>query len=74
MPAGRSSIEIRASVQETRRDLEYSVNDLKGKIAELTDWRRQLIEHKQQALIGAGAAGFILGGGIAGFVGLFKRG
>jgi hypothetical protein len=71
---GRSPVEIRQSVQETRRDLEYSVKDLKGKVAELTDWRRQLVEHKQQALIGAGAAGFILGGGIAGVVGLFKRG
>jgi hypothetical protein len=72
--AGRHPAEIRASVQETRRELEFSIGDLKGKIAELTDWRRQLIEHKQQALIGAAVTGFILGGGIAGIVGLFKRG
>ena len=71
---GRSPVEIRTSVQETRRELEFSINDLKGKVRELTDWRKQLIDHKQQALIGAGAAGFVLGGGIAGVVGLFKRG
>jgi hypothetical protein len=71
--AGRHPDEIRSSVQETRRELEFSIGDLKGKIAEITDWRRQLIEHKQQALIGAGAAGFVLGGGIGGIVGLFKR-
>ena len=73
MAAGRHPEEIRASVQETRRELEFSIGDLKGKIAEITDWRKQLIEHKQQALIGAAATGFVLGGGIAGVVGLFKR-
>jgi hypothetical protein len=72
--AGRHPAEIRASVQETRRELEFSIGDLKGKIAELTDWRRQLIEHNKKALIGDAWTGFILGGGIAGIVGLFKRG
>jgi hypothetical protein len=70
---GRAPQEVRLSVQETRRELEFSIGDLKAKIAELTDWKKQLSEHRQEALIGAGAAGFILGGGIAGVVGLFKR-
>jgi hypothetical protein len=70
---GRSPQEVRLSVQETRRELEFSLRDLKGKIAELTDWRKQLSEHRQEALIGAAAAGFIVGGGIAGIVGLFRR-
>jgi hypothetical protein len=73
MTTTRAPEEIRQSVRDTRRDLEYSLNDLQSKVKELTDWRRQLIDHKQQALIGAGAAGFLLGGGIAGVVGLFKR-
>jgi hypothetical protein len=68
----RSPQEARLQVQETRRELEFSIGDLKGKIAELTDWKKQLSEHRQEALIGATAAGFILGGGIAGIVGLFK--
>ena len=70
---GRTPQEIRLSVQETRRDLEYSLGDLQSKVRELTDWKKQLGENKQPALIGAAAAGFVLGGGIAGIVGLFKR-
>jgi len=69
---GRSPQEVRLSVQETRRELEFSLGDLKAKIAELTDWKKQLAENRQQALIGAAAAGFVLGGGLAGVVGLFK--
>ena len=69
---GRSPQEIRLSVQETRRDLEFSLGDLQSKVRELTDWKRQLNENRQAALIGAAAAGFIIGGGIAGIVGLFK--
>jgi hypothetical protein len=69
---GRTPQEVRLSVQETRRELEFSLGDLKAKIAELTDWKKQLAENRQQALIGAAAAGFVLGGGIAGVVGLFK--
>ena len=69
---GRSPQEIRTSVQETRRDLEFSLGDLQSKVREITDWKRQLSDNRQTALIGAAAAGFIIGGGIAGIVGLFK--
>ena len=40
---------------------------------ELWDWRQQIVTHQKQVLIGAAVAGFVLGGGIAGIVGLFKR-
>lgn len=69
----RSPQEIRQSVQETRRELEFSLGDLQSKMRELTDWKRQLSENRQPALIGAAAAGFLVGGGIAGIAGLFKR-
>jgi hypothetical protein len=69
---GRSPQEIRLSVQETRRDLEFSLGDLQSKVREITDWKKQLSENREAALIGAAAAGFIVGGGIAGIVGLFK--
>jgi dienelactone hydrolase len=56
---------IRASIEETRRELAFSVNDLRSKMAELTDWRRQLAENRNAALVGAAVAGFVVGGGIA---------
>ena len=56
---------IRASIEATRKELAFSVNDLRSKVAELTDWRRQLAENRKQALIGAAVAGFVIGGGVA---------
>ena len=69
----RNPNEIRLDVQEARRELEFSLGDLKAKVRELTDWKKQLSENRQTALIAAGATGFIVGGGIAGVVGLFRR-
>jgi hypothetical protein len=73
MPQPRSSAEIRASIEETRRELEYSVNDLQSKVKELTDWRTKLARNQQKAIIGAAVAGFVIGGGIAATFGLFRR-
>jgi hypothetical protein len=72
MPA-RSSHEIRASIEETRRELSYSVTDLQSKIREVTNWRQKLAENQQTAIIGAAVAGFVIGGGIAATIRLFKR-
>jgi hypothetical protein len=71
--AQRSSAEIRASIEETRRELSYSVNDLQSKVKELTNWRARLAENQQTAIIVAAAAGFVIGGGIAAIGGLFRR-
>ena len=73
MPASRSAEQIRASLQATRTELEYSINDLQGKVRELTNWRRQLVENRKQAIIGAAVAGFLIGGGVAATFGLFRR-
>ena len=69
----RSPEQIRTSIQETRRELTFSLNDLQGKVSELTNWRRLLAENKRNAVIGAAAAGFVLGGGIAATVSLLRR-
>lgn len=69
----RSSAEIRASIEETRRELSYSVNDLQSKVKELTNWRAKLAQNQQAAIIGAAVAGFVIGGGIAATFGLFRR-
>jgi hypothetical protein len=61
---------IRASIEETRRELAFSVGDLRSKVAELTDWRRQLVDNRRTALIGAAVAGFVIGGGVAATVSL----
>ncbi|MEA2403410.1 MAG: hypothetical protein QOE08_57 [Thermoleophilaceae bacterium] len=69
----RSPYEIRASVQETRRELEFSVNDLQSKVKQLSDWRSQISQHRREVLIGAAVGGFIIGGGIAAVTGIFRR-
>ena len=70
---GRTPEEIRSSVENTRQELEYSLNDLQAKVTELTDWRSMLARNRKQVLIGAAVAGFVIGGGIAGFTGIFRR-
>lgn len=68
----RSPEEIRSSIEETRRELTFSLNDLQGKVAELTNWRRALGRNRRNAVIGAAVAGFVVGGGIAATVSLFR--
>jgi hypothetical protein len=71
--ASRSPEQIRTSIEETRRDLAFSVNDLRSKVSELTNWRKQLAENRQAALVGAAVAGFVVGGGVAATVSLIRR-
>ena len=73
MPASRSPEMIRASIEETRRELAFSVNDLRSKMTEITDWRGQLIRNRQAALVGAAVAGFVIGGGVAATLSVFSR-
>ena len=69
----RSPEQIRSSIEETRRELTYSVNDLRSKVTEITNWRAQIGRNKRGALIGAAVAGFVIGGGVAATVSLFRR-
>jgi hypothetical protein len=68
----RSPEMIRASIEETRHELAFSVNDLRSKVAEITNWRGQLIRNRKAALIGAAVAGFVIGGGVAATVSLIS--
>jgi hypothetical protein len=63
--ATRSPEEIRASIEHNRQELGHSLEKLRREVGELTDWRGQIRQHQRQVLIGAGIAGFVLGGGIA---------
>ena len=69
----RTPEQIRASIEENRRELGLAIERLQGEVAELTNWRKKVAEHQKQILIGAAVAGFVLGGGIAGVTGLFRR-
>jgi hypothetical protein len=57
--------EIRASIEQNRQELGTSLEKLRLEVVQLTDWRAQLRSHQRQVMIGAGVAGFVLGGGIA---------
>jgi len=59
---GRSPAQIRADIESQRRDLGQSVDQLRGRVAELTDWRRQVREHRSQLITAAAVAGFAVGG------------
>jgi hypothetical protein len=69
----RTPQEIRASIEANRTELAHSLERLRGEVTEVTDWRKQIVTHQKQVLIGAAVAGFILGGGTAGIAGLFRR-
>ena len=68
--ATRSPEEIRASIEQNREELGTSLEKLRGEVVRITDWRAQVRRHRTQVLIGAGVAGFILGGGLAALGGL----
>jgi hypothetical protein len=65
--ATRSPQEIRASIERNRRELVGSVDDLRVKVKVLTDWRRQINEHRTAAIVGAAVLGFAIGGGLRAF-------
>lgn len=58
---GRTPAEIRRDIDLQRQDLGRSVEALRGKVAELTDWRRQVREHRSQLITAAAVAGFAVG-------------
>ncbi len=69
----RTPEQIRASIEENRRQLGTSLERLHSEIAVLTDWRAHLHKHQKQAVVAAAVAGVVIGGGIAAFGGLFRR-
>jgi hypothetical protein len=63
--ATRTPEEIRDSIERNRKELGTAVEHLRVEVVKLTDWRAQLRRAEPQVLIGAGVAGFVIGGGIA---------
>ena len=58
---GRSAAEIRRDIDVQREQLGTSVEALRGRVTELTDWRRQVNEHSSQLIVGAAVVGFAIG-------------
>ena len=46
----RSPEMIKQSIEETRQELAFSVNDLRSKATELADWRGHLRRNRKAAL------------------------
>ena len=69
----RSPEDIRRDIEEHRRELGEAVNRLRGDVQRATDWRAQIVKNQQKVLVGAAVAGFVVGGGVAAFAGLFRR-
>ena len=70
----RSPEEIRASIEQNRRELGTSLVLLRDEVGQLTDWRAQLRRNEKNLQVAAVAAGFVLAGGIGGtFSVLFGR-
>ncbi len=61
----RSSAEIRQDIERARGELSGSLDALRNRVTELTDWRRQLREHQSELMVGAAIAGFMVGGIVA---------
>jgi hypothetical protein len=65
VPQERSAAQIRRDIEVARYELSGTLETLRGRVAELTDWRRQIREHQRELVIGAAVAGFVIGGLIA---------
>ena len=70
VPTERTSQDIRSDIENARVELGQAVDSLRGRVNELTDWRRQVREHQRELVIGAAFAGFLVGG----FIALRRRG
>ena len=56
----RTQEQIRASIEANRTELAHSLTRLRGEVAEITDWRKQIAQHQKQVLIGAAFAGGVV--------------
>jgi hypothetical protein len=45
-----------------RHELANSVDHLRERVTEITDWRSQIKKHRRKIVIGAVATGFVVGG------------
>lgn len=63
-PGSRTPEQIRDDIVDQRKELGSNVADLKARVRELTDWRRQVREHQTELMIGAAAVGTLAGAAV----------
>jgi hypothetical protein len=60
--AQRTPAEIRDSIESNRMELAVSVQQLRGEVARLTDWRGHIERHRSELMVGAVAVvGLVVG-------------
>lgn len=57
----RTAAEIRADIEANRQELSQSVEVLRDRVNELTDWRGQVRKHRRELTIAAAVVGFAVG-------------
>jgi hypothetical protein len=59
--AQRSPAEIRSSIETNRMELAVSVENLRGEVTRLTDWRAHVERHRSEIVVGAAVVGLMVG-------------
>jgi hypothetical protein len=59
--AQRTPAEIRSSIETNRAELAVSVQNLRGEVQRLTDWRSHIERHRTEITYGAAVVGLMLG-------------
>jgi hypothetical protein len=59
--SGRSTAEIRSSIESNRQELAVSVERLRGEVTRATDWRAHVERHRDEIVMGAVAVGLLVG-------------
>jgi hypothetical protein len=59
--AQRSVAEIRSSIESNRMELGFAVENLRGEVAQLTDWRAHVERHRSELMAGAAVVGLVIG-------------
>jgi hypothetical protein len=61
MSAQRSPEQIRESIEANRRELAVSVENLRGEVTRITDWRAHVERHRPEIVAGAAVLGLVMG-------------
>jgi hypothetical protein len=61
MSAQRSTEQIRESIEANRRELAVSVENLRGEVTRITDWRAHVERHRPEIMAGAAVLGLVMG-------------